>query len=233
MRKILLVTALLTVNLMAEKIYAMFDVEAKQEATLSLEVGGTVQKLNVDIGDRVKKGDVLLVLENSKQKQARDKAMYNYKHAKSSFDRYKKLKGVIDKEKFESVEFNKNVAYTDYESAKIAYEKTFLKAPFDGVISDRMIEIGSNVNAGQSTKLIKLTNDSEVKLVISFDEKYWRTVKVGDPFHYRVDGDKTQREGVVSKIYPTVNPKNRKLSGEVITKGILPGLFGDGYIESE
>lgn len=230
MKKLFILGLLLTASIASEKIYGMFDVKASQEAILSLEISGIVKDIRVDVGDRVKKGDVLLVLDNSAQKHSLDRVKYNYEHAKSSYGRYKKLKGVIDKEKYESVEFNKNIAKTDFESAKIAYEKTFLKAPFDGVISEKKIELGTGISGMQNTPLFKLTNSDEVKLVVTFDEKYWKSVKAGDKFVYKVDGENNIREGLISKVYPTVNPKNRKLTAEVVTKELLPGLFGDGFI---
>jgi multidrug resistance efflux pump len=66
--------------------------------------------------------------------------------------------------------------------------------------------------------------------VIHFDEKYWKVVKVGDRFEFTVDGESQKRIGKISKIYPTINSKNRMMSAEVLIDGVPVGLFGDGNI---
>lgn len=225
----------------SESIYATFDVESNKEAIISVDAKGVVSKINVDIGDEVKKGDLLLSLDSSDLKSSLDMSKselvsldVDIKYAQKSFNRYKNLKGVVNDEAFDKYEYNLELLKAKREQlvSSIAYKqallnKTVLKAPFNGVITNRFIEEGEVIN----NKSFTLTNMDNLTLVLSFDEKYWKKVKVGDSFEYRVDGIAEKLTGSISKVYPSVDKKNRTIKAEVIVKDLLPGLFGDGYIK--
>jgi multidrug resistance efflux pump len=119
--------------------------------------------------------------------------------------------------------------------AKIAlenaiYEKTILRAPFDGVISKRMIELGDVVSGQMIKTAFNLQSQHARTLVVEFDQKYKSVVKIGDTFLYKVDGDDKQYEGKVYKIYPEANSDNRKISVQVLASDLKVGLFGEGKI---
>lgn len=232
--------------LVAAEVYATFNVEAKQSSKLSLEVAGVVSKLNVDIGDKVSKGKVLLELD--KQQQALDVKLaqnalrlsnLSYNYANNSYKRYLQIQNVIDKEQFEKVELDKKLKHesiaqstNSLKRSKVALSKRTLKAPYSGMITAKHIEVGDGVS-GTSHVLLEMMAYPNVKLVLNLDQKYWNSVKVGQTFIYKIDGETTEREGKISKIYPLVDSKNRKLQAEVLTKEIMPGLFGDGRIITE
>jgi len=77
---------------------------------------------------------------------------------------------------------------------------------------------------------MEIVNLDEVKLLLAFDEKYWKKVKQDTVFNYRVDGDERVHTAKVSKLYPTADSKTRKINAEVAAKKMAPGLFGDGYL---
>jgi multidrug resistance efflux pump len=85
--KILALTALLATHVFAfEKVYATFDVEAEQAATLALSVSGIVGEIKADVGDSVKANDPLLVLENSEEHAALKRAEADYRSAKIAME---------------------------------------------------------------------------------------------------------------------------------------------------
>jgi RND family efflux transporter MFP subunit len=246
--KVLALAALLVSQLTAsEKVYATFDVEAEQAATLTLDVSGIVGKINKDVGDAVKEGELLMSLENSQDRAALRQAEADYKvakiakeHANRVYNRYRKLKDVIDQEKFENYLFDKEIKEAQFARAeaslkfkRIAFEKTMLKAPFDGIVSGRHIEVGDGVSGVQLTPLYEFVNTKKRKLLLSFDAKHWDRVKVGDTFTYRVDGLEGKMTGKIAKLYPVSDKKSRIIKAEVYAEGLIPGLFGDGYIEVE
>ena len=73
----------------------------------------------------------------------------------------------------------------------------------------------------------------DVKLKLSFDEKFKDRVKIGSEFIYKLDGQSDERRGKISLIYPTIDTKNGKIYAEVQTQNLTPGLFGEGYIVSD
>lgn len=241
MIKTLLLSLLFTLSLMGEEVYATFDVVARKEANLNLTTQGIVKVLNVDVGSHVKKGAVLLEIDNDDLVASIDLARERLKKAKieeqfarQTYDRYRQVESVIEAELMDqyTLAYQKASAASSEAKASLRYQETLLdksrlRAPFSGVIASRNIEIGDSVVG--SSSLLKLIS-SDVKLILNFDEKYLHHVKVGSKVRYRLDGQSGERMGSISKIYPSVNTKNRKATAEVLTSNIAPGLFGEAYI---
>lgn len=245
MKKILTLLLLCAAGLFAGQIYATFDAEAEKAAELSLTSSGTIAGINVDVGSRVKKGDLLLWLENSDLEAALElaearleQAKVAAKYAERNYRRFEKVKKVIDAEQFDRYASTYEQAITGVREAeanlryqRALLEKTRLKAPFEGVISSKPVEIGDVVSGAMIKVLLRLQSADAVTLKLAVDQKYWKSLKPGLRFTYRVDGDDTERSGILSRVYPTANSANRKILVEVPARGIVPGLFGEGEIE--
>ncbi len=221
---------ILTAALQAEEIYATFNVEAKKSANLAFITTGIVDRVNVDVGSVVKKDEVLAVLDNKENRAMLDKARTTYKFAKKDLARQMKVKNLIDAGKFD-------VAANKFESAKdtltyqqALYAKTFLRAPFNGIIYEKALEVGDAVSGAALRTVLKIQSESARKIVLRFDQKYHAVVKVGQTFRYKVDGGSKVYSGTISKVYPYSNIADRKISAEVKAKDLMVGLFGDGYI---
>ena len=244
MNKILLFLLSAAVALCAQdKIYASFDVTAAKDAQLALKAVGIIKTVNVEIGSAVKRGDVLLELENESEKLAvklakndLESAQTAKAHAKSVLDKFKLVQSVSSKQAFENAEFDfknaalaENRAYLALNLAQKRLEDTRLLAPFDGTISGKSIEVGEGVG-GVAQKLMSIFSYPDVKLKLSFDEKFKDRVKIGSEFVYKIDGENEERRGKISLIYPTIDTKNGKIYAEVQARNLMPGLFGEGYI---
>jgi len=247
MNKILLFLLSAAVALCAQdKIYASFDVAPAKDAQLALKAVGIVKTVNVEIGSAVKRGDVLLELENESEKLAvklsqndLESAQTAKAHAKSVLDKFKLVQSVSSKQAFENAEFDfKNAALAENRAhlalnlAQKRLEDTQLLAPFDGTISGKSIEAGEGVG-GVAQKLMSIFSYPDVKLKLSFDEKFKDRVKIGSEFIYKLDGENKERRGEISLIYPTIDTKNGKIYAEVRARNLTPGLFGEGYIVSD
>ena len=246
MNKILLFLLSAAVALCAQdRIYASFDVAPAKDAQLALKAVGIVKTVNVEVGSAVKRGDVLLELENESEKLAVKLAQNDLEsaqtakaHAKSVLDKFKLVQSVSSKQAFENAEFDfKNAALAEnraYLALNLAQKRlgdTRLLAPFDGTISGKSIEIGEGVG-GVAQKLMSIFSYPDVKLKLSFDEKFKDRVKIGSEFIYKLDGQSEERRGEISLIYPTIDTKNGKIYAEVQARNLTPGLFGEGYIVS-
>ena len=216
--------------LYAEDIYATFDVESQKESELGLSVSGIVSTLNVNIGDKLKKGDLILSLNNAQERNEYEIARKNAEHSAKTYARYAKISDVIDKEKMENYLYDKDITQLNAKNKEIILDKTELRAPYDLVITKKNIDLGAIVLASQ-TKLIDVIALDDVKLVLKFDEKYWQKVKIGQTFFYKVDGSDKNYEGVITKIYPIVLKETRQMQAEVKAVNLMPGLFGNGTIK--
>ena len=232
MNKIIIGLIGLVFSLGASEIYATFNVEAKQNASLAFDASGVVKHVNVDIAASVKKGDILASLENSDKKASLDMAKTTLKYAKKDYNRQVKVKNLIDEAKFDIYASKLENAESQLVFQDAMYKKTYLKAPFDGVIFFKEVEVGDTVSGMMLKTVFKIQSKTSRKLVLEFDQKYYKEVKLGDKFVYKIDGDKKEYTGVISKIYPTANPKTRKISAEVQVENFMPGLFGHGIIKA-
>ena len=230
MKKIFILVLFLFQFMFAEEIYATFDVVSEKNSQLGLSVSGIVASLNVNVGDRVKKGELLLSLNNTQEKNEYETARKNAEHSAKIYERYAKISDVIDKEKMENYLYDKDINQLNAQNKEIILRKTELRAPYDLIVTKKNIDLGSIVLASQ-TKLIDVIALDDVKLVLKFDEKYWQKIKIGQTFIYKVDGSDKNYEGKITKIYPLILNETRELQAEVKAKDLMPGLFGNGTIK--
>lgn len=228
-----------------EEVYATFTSYGVKESTLKLNASGIIDLINVDVGSKVKKGDVLLKIQNNTQienltvQQAQsDASEQTYLFQKQQYERYEQSKNVIDKNTFEQIYFNYKTAENNYHASiaslrlqKEMLNNTYLKAPFDGVIASKSVELGEGVTQN-ATELFRLVS-SEIKLVLEFDSKYLGKVKVGDKYTFSVDNAKEKKTVSISKIYPSVDSNTRKIKAEAKVTNMVSGIFGDGYITTK
>ncbi|MCI6216996.1 MAG: HlyD family efflux transporter periplasmic adaptor subunit [Helicobacter sp.] len=218
-------------NAYSENIYAIFNAQAIKDSNLSLGNSGIVTQIFVDVGSVVKKDDTLLELFHQDQLAQIESIRQQYVFNKKQYERYKKSGGAVDKNTLEKY-------YADYKRSEsdLAYQeallsKSILKAPFDGVIAYKYVELGDGVTAN-NTELFRLISN-KVKIVLEFDFKYINQVKVGDTFEFSIDGANSKQIATIDKIYPTASESNRKVKAEAFVEDIIPGTFGDGYIKTQ
>ncbi len=230
MKKIIIGILATGITLYGAEVYATFTVQARQSASLAFNGSGIVDKVNADTGDRVRKGELLAALKSDDIKAGLEAAKVALKYAKKSYERIQEVKDVTDQAKIDSVAFK-------YENAKaqVAYkqallDKTILKAPFDGIITMKNLEIGDTLSGMRMKIVYRLQSEHERKLIVEFDQKYWKAIKPGLTFIYKVDGDESEYKGKIIKIYPSADPKSRKIKAEVPALDIPSGLFGEGRI---
>lgn len=244
MRKILIAIIALAVSLSAQEVYATFNIEADKSANLAFYSSGIIDKVHVDVSSSVKKGDKLVELQNDDlkaslkiAKASLSEAEVSLKFAKKDYDRQLLIKDLIDEAKFDQYEMVYERAKVAVKSAKanLAYQQSLLDrsiilAPFDGVIFEKSVEVGDVVSGMMLRTIFKIQSKSKRKLIFEFDQKYWKSVKVGDSVKYTVNGDEKSYTGRISKVYPHANSDNRKIKAEVTADGFVVGLFGEGYI---
>lgn len=244
MRRFFLGFMILVSSLSASEIYATFNIQASQSANLAFFSGGIIDKVFVDISSEVKKGDKLIELHNDDLKASLRiakaqlvNAEVSLKYAKKDYERQLQIKDLIDEAKFDEYELvlQKAKVATSQAKANLAYkqsllDKTAIYAPFDGVIFEKNVEVGDVVSGLMLRTLFKIQSKNMRKLIFEFDQKYWKTVKVGSRVKYKVNGDESSYSGTISKVYPYANSDNRKIKAEVQANGFVVGLFGDGHI---
>jgi RND family efflux transporter MFP subunit len=157
-------------------------VAAVDSSGLSFEVGGQVDSVKVDIGDRVKKGQVLAVLDpESYQLEVNAiraelvKARDNVTKTKAEYDRQKRIfeQGAGAKRHVEVSEYQYKAAGSavKFQNARLNLvkrnlRKTKLYSPYDGIIAWRAVQPNEEVRAGQKILEINAKGKMEVELAI-------------------------------------------------------------------
>jgi RND family efflux transporter MFP subunit len=167
----------------AEKIRKFSGLVAAVDSSgLSFEVGGQVQSVEVDIGDRVKEGQVLAVLDPEPYQLDVDaaeaeliKARENVTKTKAEYERQKRIfeQGAGAERYVEVAEYNYKAAKSavNFQIAKLDLarrnlRKTKLVSPYDGVIAWRSVQPNEKVLTGQKILEINATGKMEVQLAV-------------------------------------------------------------------
>ncbi|PAF41472.1 HlyD family efflux transporter periplasmic adaptor subunit [Helicobacter sp. 11S03491-1] len=228
-----LIATLFSISLLwGEDVYAIFNIEAVQDSNLTLDTSGIISEMLVDVDSVVKKGDKLLVLSNKDKIAQANSIEQQYLFAKKQYERYSKTGSAIDKNTLDKYYSDYKKLEADYAYYTSLLEKSILKAPFDGVIASKNVELGDGVIANNTT-LFRLVSHQK-KIVLQYDSKYIDKVKVGDEYDYSIDGNGNQKNAKITKIYPTIDDNTRKVTAEaVVGDDMIPGIFGDGYIRTK
>ena len=169
------------------------DVQARQQTALAFRVGGQIIERYVDVGDRVKVGQVLAKLDvkdaqlqlNSAQAQL-ESAQSAAKIAADEFKRFQQLLPInaVSRSQYDAIKSQYDSANATLKQAQSNYAVTAnqtgynqLIANKNGVITERNIEIGQVIAAGQAAYQLAIDGDREV--VIGVPEQAVSTIKVG------------------------------------------------------
>jgi len=241
--KMLGLLAITAVSLWSGQVYATFEAQGAKETLLGMNASGIIKKMMVQNGSVVTKGTLLVELENREEKLSLQMAQADAKALSrecefltTQYARYEKSAEVFDKNTLEKLKTELDTKRAQKERAQLAVAyaqqklaKTFLYAPFAGSIGDKTVEVGGMVSGMGGTPLFKLIS-TQTKLVLHYDSKYALSVQVGDRFCWAIDGKKTGQCTTITRIYPSINPKNHQMSAESDRSGVRAGTFGDGII---
>lgn len=156
---------------------------------LSFRVAGPIRSINVDRGASVKKGQLLATLDprdyQTQLKQAQSnqaQAQAQYENAEANFKRYENLykRKVVPKSTYDTYKTEMNVARSALNVAKgtttavrDSLKDTELRAPFDGVIVDRLVENFQDVNASQTIFILQDISMLEIVFNIPENDVIW------------------------------------------------------------
>jgi RND family efflux transporter MFP subunit len=236
------VAAPVSVDSIAETLNLSGTVTAYQAAELSVSVQGLVTVLNVDAGDGVEAGQVLLELDA-------DLAGYQYQAAAAAVTQAERALADARRRLAEArrlapqqsiaetavrdleAEVEVDKAALDQASATAGYRKGILErhrltAPFSGVITRRLTELGEWVTPGQA--VLGLVATDKLRLDFQAPEDHLQDIRVGQPVRFSLGtGEQLDHRGTVSAIVPVTDPTARtfllRVSPDEEIQGMQPG----------
>ncbi len=152
----------------------------RQELTYMSDVSGRVVTIFADKGDYVRKGAVLLKIDDELLKADYEASKYAYESALKDYERFKNAQegGGVSSQQLDGIEGKLVAAESRYIVSKRRYEDASVKAPISGVINNRYFEIGSLLNPG--ARLYDIVDDSSLKVICNVSETQVLEVKKGD-----------------------------------------------------
>ena len=249
-------TIVATARVTREDLFKELSIQAEfrayQEIDLHAKVSGYLEKINVDIGDRVKAGDLIGVLEApelgddlARAEAADQRAEACYKEAHLDFTRLVKVNqsrpNLVAQQDIDAAEAKDNAAAADLAAARADAKKfatlasyTRITAPFDGVITKRYADTGSLIQAGtssdtQTEPLVRLSENSRLRLDFPVSASYAENIAVGDPVEIRLDGHDHPLAGVVARFSDRIALATRTMTTEVEVANpelkLIPGMY--------
>jgi membrane fusion protein (multidrug efflux system) len=214
----------------APTLSAIGSVSAVQGAVVSTELGGIVAEIDFQNGGVAKKGDVLMRLDSSAEEAQLRTAEADLELAKSNLERERSLaaRKVVSQQEFDAAQslFGQKQGAVDNMRAFI--KKKQVRAPFDGMLGIRQVNVGQMINAGQ--QVVQLTALNPVYVDFALPQQ--NLPKLGTGFEARVHADALpghEFDGKVTAINSMVDSVTRNVGVQATLENpdhtLRPGMF--------
>lgn len=209
---------------------ATANLVAENQVDVLAETEGRVERLLVDEGRFVQKGRILAELANEDAEIALAKAKVKQTNARLAFERGEDLaaKELIAREEMDKLRMDYEIVGQELAEAQWRFDRTEIRAPFSGQISERMIQIGKHVRPGD--ELFQITDFEPLVARLYFPETDVVGLETGRDVRIRLNADPdatfTGRIRHVSDVVDT-STGTVKITVEApeAPKGVRPGSF--------
>ena len=210
-------------------------VQAFEEVNMAPSSPGRVDKIYVEVGDRVEKGQNLFLMDRT-QYYANKIQLANLEKDLARLDTLLKL-GSVKAQTYDQTKAQYEVMKTNVDFME---ENTLIEAPFSGIITGKYLEDGELYSGapGMSGKaaVVTLMQINPVKVIVSVSEQYYPLIKKG--MTARIEADVypgKEFTGRIFRVHPTIYAMSRTFKAEIeIPNGkeiLRPGMFARVFID--
>lgn len=215
----------------ANSISVAGSIQANEQVSIRSEVSGVVRSLNFEEGSHVKKGQVLLSIDDSELRAQLAQALTRQQ---LSFETEKRANLLLDKEAISQEEYDTALAdlrsleaQTQLIRAQLA--KTNVLAPFSGKIGLRSISIGEYLTP--TVIVAQLVSTDPIKILFAVPEKYAGQLRINTKIDFTVSGSDQKHTGNIYAIEPGIDVATRTLQLKAKAANpsdkLLPGSFAN------
>ena len=205
---------------------------ANEEVDLVAEIVGKVRKIYFQEGVAVKKGQLLLKVDDADLQAQLTRAEFQKKLLAEKLERQRILlkRESISREAFDQLQTDYNMLEADIELLKVKISRTEIRAPFDGVMG--YVSEGSYVQP--SSQIARIVDNSTLKYEFNIPEKYADNNLKGQEVFFKVTGNDKLYSAKVYAVDPFIDVKTRMIllrarfrntNGE-----LMPGMFAKGNL---
>lgn len=228
------------------------SIQPEKRADLRAEVSAVVLQVLKENGEKVKRGDLIARLDDSAIRESLSSAEEAARASGQSFEQaerqYQRLRtlqaqGMSSMQAMEDAEVRRNNAQSDLVAAKARVatarqqiQRTEVRAPFDGVVSDRKVSPGDTAQIGK--ELVKVIDPTSMRFEGLVSADRMSELKVGETVFFRVNGyADTDFQGKVRRIAAAANAATRQVEVLVDFAGreapAVAGLYAEGRVQTQ
>lgn len=206
---------------LSETLEVAGQVQADTGVELRSEVTGRVVAVKAKDGEPVKKGSLLVVLDDSVQRATLAQAQANHELAQANVGRYQRLVavGAASQLQVDQAVAEDKLQVANIQMAQANLAKFRIVAPFDGTAGIAQVNVGDLAQPGEL--LIALTDNNTLKVSFKVPETQATSLKVNAPVRVRseaapgVEGP-TEVTGTIAALDGRVDPASRTLEGKIL-----------------
>lgn len=210
------------------------SLQANESADLQPQISGMITGLYFKEGDAVRKGALLVKINDANLRAQLQKQQASLDVAQSNLTRMEKLYklSAVSEDDYNNAVLSVKSAQADIDYTKAEIDNTQIRAPFDGVIGVRRVSPGAFVSP--ATIIATLYESNPVKVEFDLPEKFASQVTVGTPINFTIQGNSKVYSGKVYVVDPGINSDTRTLTVRAISSNdgsLRPGSFANISID--
>ena len=201
-----------------------------QQSKIAFEITGRISSIYVDIGDRVKKDEVLAKLDDSEVNANLEQAVARLDLANQVLNRFEDLrkKGFISIQDFDKAKSEYLVAKSQVKFFEVKKSQTILRAPYDGFIQNRFVDEGTVING--SNPILEILDANNVEAHVSIPENLVNNLEVSNDYTFEIGQEKAI--GKFKRLAPmSASGSNSRLAIFEFTDFFIPGSVIDLIIK--
>ena len=201
-----------------------------QQSKIAFEITGRILSISADIGDKVKKGDLLAQLDDSEINASLEQALARLDLANQVLKRFEDLrkKGYISIQDFDEAKSEYLVAKSQVKFFEVKKSQTVLRAPYDGFIQNRFVDEGTVING--SNPILEILDANKVEAHVSIPENLITNLVMLNDYTFQI-GQKTVF-GKLKRLAPmAASGSNSRLAIFELNDFFIPGSLIDLIIK--
>ncbi len=210
-------------------VFATGTILANEEVILAPEISGKIILLNINEGSEVRKGALLVKINDAEYQAQLKKMELQYKISDEKLARLKQLLAIngISQEEYDVAQNLTNSTKTDMDYTRAMIAKTEIRAPFNGIIGLKYVSEGSYINA--STRIATIQQVNPVKIDFSVPEKYAGVLRKNDIITFTVADNNKKYNARVYAIEPRIDPATRTIQLRALADNSGKELFTGSF----
>jgi RND family efflux transporter MFP subunit len=205
-------------------------INAFEEVNMAPSTPGRIEKIYVEAGDRVNKGDNLFLMDRTQLYQLKIQ-LSNLEKDLNRTDTLLRM-GSAKQQHYDQLKAQYDVLKTNVDFME---QNTLLKAPFIGVVTGKYFEDGEMYSGAPSSPsgksaVVTVMQINPLKVIVNLSEQYYPLIHKGMKADLSADVYKNEKfSGVIYRISPTISPSTRSFGVEIeVPNGserLKPGMF--------